>query len=128
MLGKYQAELSPKYWKEFNHLLYYIKITVDYSVLIPSKCDYPGLKTWINADWVRDETKRRSRSGALVFYYVKPFIRLCNLQTAMAIYISDAEYSSLSSHMCEITWLRIVLSEDGCGENTKPAVMKDILC
>lgn len=115
ILGKFQTEPSPKYWKEYNNLLRYIKDTVDYGVLITSKGDCHLLKYWSDVYWVRYGTQSRSRSCVLIFYHVTPVVWLWKLQTATAIYNSEAKFSSLSLCVGEVNWLQIVLSVVGCG-------------
>lgn len=63
MLGKFQAEPKPVYWKLLQHVLLNISHKTNYGLLLPVTPGAITLKAWTNADWARDKTARRSRSG-----------------------------------------------------------------
>lgn len=103
---KYQSDLSMEGWKAIKHLLRYLKSLAQFGILIPTYTAKPGLMAESDADWARDKSKRRSRSGYKIQYNRALVSCTSKLQTTTAFSSSKATFSGLSWPFCEIGWLR----------------------
>lgn len=127
MLGKFQADPTIKDWKALKHLLRYLKGTLQYGLLFPFKSDHHGLQAWSDADWARDEERRRSRTGMLVLFHGSPVSWASKMQTATAMSTAEAEFAALASTVREVVWIQDILHEVGFEQETKTAIMQDNL-
>lgn len=126
LLGKYQADPTPTDWKALKHLLRYIKGTVDYGIVLPSH-DNSALTAYSDADWARDESTRRSRSGILITFAGAPIVWQSKLQQATATSTAEAEFAALSTCAREVGWLRGVLAELHLQDDSPTTVLQDNL-
>lgn len=127
MLGKFQADPVSSDWKALKHLLRYLKGSLDYGILFPYQSDSHGLEAWSDADWARDESARRSRSGVFVAYSGCPIIWMSKMQTATATSTAEAEFGALSVAVREVVWTRNVLAEIDFPEKAETVIWQDNL-
>lgn len=116
LLGKFQTDPTPSDWKALKHLLRYLKGPVDFGIFIPRQALVKGIDAYSDADWARDETSRRSRTGIVIMYHGTPVIWSSSLQQTTATSTAEAEFSALATCAKEIVWLRDILPELSIGE------------
>lgn len=127
MLGKFQADPAPCDWKALKHLLRYLKGTVAYGVNLCNSNVCDGLQAYSDADWARDESARRSRSGILITYEDSPIFWISKMQAATATSTTEAEFSALGTCVREISWLRQLLTDIGSPESGHTTIYQDNL-
>ena len=72
MLGKFQADPGPSHWRCLQHLVRYLVYTTDHGLFYRRSSGNVSLEAYSDADWDRDETKCRSRSGFLLIINASP--------------------------------------------------------
>lgn len=111
MLGKYQEEPSRSHWNHLKQVVRYIIRTKSYGLFFPNGSGEINIVGWSDADWARDTTNRRSRSGYLITVSECPVVWSSKLQTSTALSTSEAEFFSLAQCTREICWIRELLVE-----------------
>lgn len=89
----------------------YICETTDYVILLPSSTRQVRFDALNNANWVRDECKRRSCTGYLLCTNNRPMIRTSTLQITTPLCIPEAEIAALSACVWEVFWARSLPSK-----------------
>lgn len=87
----------------------YLCRTVRLGILIPSTSVFKGLDAFSDADWVRDESLRRSRTGVVIFYHACPLFWSSRLQQAKVTSKAVAAFAALAVFGKELSCLRDVL-------------------
>lgn len=114
MLGRYLESPAPKHWKAMKHLIRYLIGTKDYGIhLRKSNTLCTKFESWSDADWARDKSTRRSRSGVLLTVNDNPILWTSKLQKATALSTTEAEFAALSDTVREVKWMRSVLEDIG---------------
>ena len=72
MLAKFQEKPLPRHWKAMKHVVRCLKGTTDYGLLLPKTKGEVRLEVWSDADWARDHSNRRSRTGGLLVINSSP--------------------------------------------------------
>ena len=103
----------------------YLIGTEHYGILLPRTGE--GLKCWVDADWERDLSKRRSRSGILIKFDSEPIIWISKLQPTTARSTAEAEFNALSQGIKKLKWIRQVLEEIGIPQKNLTTVLQDNL-
>ena len=119
MLAKFQDKPTPRLWKTMKHVVRYLKGTSDYGLLLPKTGGDVRLEVWSDADWARDISTRRSRTGGLLVINSSPVSWTSRLQVAVALSTAEAEFIALAETVRNAAWVREVLSELG-HRQTKP--------
>ena len=127
MLGKFVSNPAPKNWKALKCTMRYLVGTKNYGIKIVKAKDNINLMSWCDADWARDKSNRRSRSGYILKLNDSPIVWSSKLQTATALSSSEAEFAALSSCTKELIWIQNVLGELGFEVKTPTAVYQDNL-
>ena len=127
LLIKFQADPGPTQWKYLLHVVRYLIHTTDFGLCIKSVNGRPKFEAYSDADWARDESKRRSRSGYLLLVNSAPVIRFSKLQPATAQSTSEAEFVALQIFVREVDWVRGVLKDIGKDQNGPTVVYQDNL-
>lgn len=127
LLGKFQAEPNPKHWKALKHVMRYLQGTTDFGIWLPSGSAIPTLEVWCDADWGRDQDRRRSRTGYLLTIGGGPVIWSSKLQSSTAESSTEAEFTALAKCVGEVNWVRAVLSELGFPPTGPTTVHQDNL-
>lgn len=123
MLGRFLENPAPKHWKAMKHLVRYLIGTKYYGLRFKKSTEpFTKFEGWSDADWARDKTTRRSRSGIVLMVDENPIMWTSKLQTATALSTSEAEFSALADTVREISWLRAVLNDIGL-ELPKPTTI-----
>ena len=121
MLAKFQSDPSIKHWKTLKTLIRYVKGTTGTGILLPGGAGV-ALTAWSDADWARDQSRRRSRSGYLLTVNGGPVVWSSKLQNATTLSTTEAEFYALSSCVRDVQWMRAVLDELQ-GHQGKPTVI-----
>lgn len=95
LLDKFQADPGPQHWRMLRHLVRYVAGTTDYGQYFPIGKGALDLVAWSDADWARDLTKRRSRTGYLLTLNEGPIVWGSRLQSATAESTTEAEFAAL---------------------------------
>ena len=95
-----------------KHVIGYLSGKLDYGLVV-KKTSGHKLESWSDADWGSDQDKRRSRSGTLLTIGNNPVIWTSKLLPTGALSTAEAEFYALSQCVCEVTWVRQILSEIG---------------
>ncbi|PRQ36958.1 putative RNA-directed DNA polymerase [Rosa chinensis] len=93
-----------------HKVLRYVKQTPGQGILLPSTGSLE-LKAFCDADWARCRDTRRSVSGYCVLLGNAPISWKTKKQSTVARSSAEAEYRSMATVCCEITWLRSILSD-----------------
>ena len=110
MLGKFASQPCMRHWNAMKYLLRYLKGTADYGLKF-TKNSGSVLKAWSDADWARDQDKRRSRSGIVLTIGGNPVCWTSKLQPSVAVSTAEAEFYALSECVRDVNWCRLVLQE-----------------
>ena len=127
LLGKFQADPGPTQWKHLLHVVRYLIHTPEHELFIKSNNGQPRLEAYSDADWARDESNRRSRSGYLLLINSAPIIWSSKLQPATAQSTSEAEFAALQACVREVDWVRGMLKEIGHAQRGPTTVYQDNL-
>lgn len=66
MLANYRGMSAPEHWKAMMHVVKYIEGTIALGNLLPVKDRTIRLEVCSDANWTRDQSNRRSRTGTLI--------------------------------------------------------------
>ena len=125
MLAKYQSKPSMQHWKMAKNVVRYLIDTQDRGILMQNNDE--GLICWVDADWARDLSKRRSRTGILITYNGAPIVWVSKLQTTTAQSTAEAEFNALAHGIKEVKWMRSILNEIGMPQTEPTTVYQDNL-
>ncbi|XP_024177719.1 uncharacterized mitochondrial protein AtMg00810-like [Rosa chinensis] len=95
-------------------VLRYIKQTPGQGILLPSTGSLE-LKAFCDADWARCKDTRRSTTGYCIFLGNAPISWKTKKQGIVSRSSAEAEYRSMATTCCEITWLRSLLKDLNVG-------------
>ena len=126
MLGKFAASPLPRHWNAMKHVIRYLSGTQDYGLVFKKKCGH-DLGAWSDAEWARDEHKRRSRSGILITIGSNPVIWTSKLQPSVALSTTEAEFYALSECIREVNWVRQLFIELDIEMSSPTPVQQDKL-
>lgn len=107
-LGKFQSAPAPRYCKAMKDVPLYLKGTMDYGIRYRNNST-TKLEAWSDADWARDQDKRRSRSGIAIFTGVNPVLWSSKLQPCVATSTAETEFHALSKCTKAVHWCCQVL-------------------
>ena len=127
MLGKFQADPGPTQWKYLQHLVRYLIATPEHGLYLKADQGRATLQAYSDADWAREEEKRRSRSGYVLYINSSPIIWSSKLQTATAQSTAEAEFFALHSVVREVSRVRDILRELGEHQRSPTVVYQDNL-
>lgn len=128
MIAKFQSNPRPIHWKMLKNVVRYLIGTTEYGILLPTRSSNKAeILCWADADWARDLSKRRSRTGFLVTINGGPIIWTSKLQSCTAQSTAEAEFNALSHAIREVKWLRMVLKELKVIDNEPTQVLQDNL-
>ncbi|XP_004293245.1 PREDICTED: uncharacterized mitochondrial protein AtMg00810-like [Fragaria vesca subsp. vesca] len=87
-----------------------VKQTSGQGILLPSTGQLE-LKAYCDADWARCKDTMRSTTGYCIFLGNAPISWKTKKQGTMSHSSAEAEYRSMATTCCEITWLRSILND-----------------
>lgn len=126
MLGKFSSAPAPRHWKAMKQVVRYLQGTKQVGLVFKKGCD-GTLEAWSDADWARDQDKRRSRSGIVLTIGGNPVSWTSKLQPSVALSTCEAEFYALSECVREVNWVRQVLKELGFDTEEPTCVYQDNL-
>ena len=95
------------------NVLRYLKATPGQGLLLPSNGSL-NLRAFCDADWARCRDTRRSVTGYCIFLGNAPVSWKTKKQGTVSRSSAEAEYRSMASTCCEVTWLQNVLKGFEC--------------
>ncbi|KAF7346029.1 Retrovirus-related pol polyprotein [Mycena sanguinolenta] len=103
---------QPEHWKALQHLLAYVKGTLDYKITY-RRGGGTGIKPvgWVDADYAADLATRRSTSGEVFMMAGGPVSWSSKKQNAVALSTVEAEYIALTRASKQAMWMYSFLSE-----------------
>ena len=127
MIAKYQSNPRPIHWKMVKNVVRYLMGTADYVILLQNQKEKTSVQCWSDADWARDLSNRRSRTGLLLTINNGPIVWTSKIQSSTALSTSEAEFNALAYGIKELKWIRIVLLELQVIDGNPITVMQDNL-
>lgn len=91
-------------------VLRYLKQTPGQGILLPSTGQLE-IKAYCDADWARCKDTRRSTTGYCIFLGNAPISWKTKKQVTVSRSSAEAEYRSMATTCCEITWIRNLLKD-----------------
>ncbi|KAL6128773.1 hypothetical protein ACLB2K_072128 [Fragaria x ananassa] len=93
-----------------HQVLRYVKQTPGQGIFLPAKGKLE-LTAYFDVDWARCRDTRRSLTGYCVMLGVAPISWRTKKQTTVSRSSAEAEYRSMATTCCEVTWLRNILRD-----------------
>lgn len=124
MSGKFQESPAPVHWKLLNQIVRYLIGTIDHCLYLLKPEGKNALEGWSDADWARDTSNRRSRSGYIITVSGSPEIWCCKLQTYTYLSSSEAEFFSLGYCTREVIWIPDLLHDLGVQQLSPTKVLQ----
>ncbi|KAL5560356.1 hypothetical protein UlMin_036567 [Ulmus minor] len=109
-LSQFMQEPRKPHLEAVHRILRYLKGSPGQGLLFPSDNDL-GLIGYCDADWAGCITTRRSVTGYCVFLGKALISWKSKKQTTVSKSSAEAEYRSMASITCELTWLRQLLRD-----------------
>lgn len=122
MLAKFQSSPSMRHWKAMKHVCRYLLGTASYGIRFCRGSSRPVLTAWTDADWARDQDKRRSRTGYVLRLSGGPVVWCSKMQTSVATSTTEAEFDALATTVRDVIWVRAIIQDLG-QPVTKPTVV-----
>ncbi|KAL5549762.1 hypothetical protein UlMin_004993 [Ulmus minor] len=107
-LSQFMQEPRKPHLEAVHRILHYLKGSPGQGLLFPSNNDL-GLIGYCDADWGGCITTRRYMTGYCVFLGKALISWKSKKQTTVSKSSAEAEYKSMASITCELTWLRQLL-------------------
>jgi hypothetical protein len=114
---------QPEHWKAVQHLLAYVKGTIDYKITYRRGVG-SGIKPigYVDADYAGDLETRRSTSGEVFMMSGGPVSWSSKKQATVALSTVEAEYVALTRSAKQAVWMYSFLGELAMPQE-KPAVL-----
>ncbi|KAK9939067.1 hypothetical protein M0R45_015776 [Rubus argutus] len=110
ILSQFMDKPRQPHLEAAHKVLRYVKQTPGQGILLPSTGSLE-LRAFCDADWARCRDTRRSVSGYCMFLGNAPVSWKTKKQNTVARSSAEAEYRSMATACCEITWLRSILRD-----------------
>jgi hypothetical protein len=109
--SRYQCHPTEQHRVHLKRVLRYIKGSLDYKLCYKKNMNMPQiLSAYIDADWGNDINDRRSTTGYLLKLYGCTISWCSRKQQTVAISSTESEYMAVSDAICEILWIRSLIS------------------
>nr|GEV63950.1 retrovirus-related Pol polyprotein from transposon TNT 1-94 [Tanacetum cinerariifolium] len=110
VLSQFVADPRKSHLEAANRVLRYLKATPGQGILISRSGDL-ALKAYCDADWLGCSYTRRSRTGYFLLLGGTPISWKSKKQSVVSRSSEEAEYRAMASTVCEVLWVRWLLSE-----------------
>ena len=110
ILSQFMNQPRQPHLNAAHQVLRYIKYSPGQGILLPSSGNLE-LTAFCDADWARCKDTRRSISGYCIMLGRAPVSWRTKKQGTVSRSSAEAEYRSMASTCCEVTWLRTILHD-----------------
>lgn len=110
ILSQFMDKPRQPHLEAAHKVLRYIKQAPGQGILLPSKGPLE-LKAFCDADWARCKDTRRSLTRYCILLGHAPISWKTKKQSTVARSSAEAEYRSMATTCCEVTWLQSILKD-----------------
>ncbi|KAD6119214.1 hypothetical protein E3N88_10485 [Mikania micrantha] len=110
LLSQFVADPRENHLNAVIRVLRYLKATPGQGILLPKEGD-TRLVAYSDADWLGCQTTRRSRTGYLLLLGGAPISWKSKKQSLVSRSSAEAEYRAMATAVCEVLWVRSLLTE-----------------
>ncbi|PKU80138.1 Retrovirus-related Pol polyprotein from transposon TNT 1-94 [Dendrobium catenatum] len=112
------------HFNDLKRLLRYIQGTLHFGISLFANSKL-NLLAYVDSDWAGDSSDRKSTTGYCTFLGSSIVSWSVKKQNAVARSSTEAEYRALASAAAEVTWLRRLLQELNCTQQTATTILCD---
>lgn len=112
ILSQFMHQPRQDHWNAVMRVLRYLKGSVEQGVFLSAESDL-RLRAWCDSDWGRCPLTRHSVCGWIVALGNSPVCWKTSKQEVVSRSSAEAEYQSMALTVCELKWLRHLLSDLG---------------
>lgn len=108
---RYQSHPTEQHWIHLKRVLSYIKGSLNHKLCYKKSINMPQvLSVYVDADWGNDINDCRSTTGYLIKLYGCTISWYSRKQQTVAILSTESEYMAVSDAICEVLWIRSLIS------------------
>ncbi|KAL0360589.1 UNVERIFIED_CONTAM: Retrovirus-related Pol polyprotein from transposon RE1 [Sesamum radiatum] len=109
-LSQYMQTPCQQHWNATLHLVKYLKGTPCIGLFFPAEANF-SLKAYSDADWAACVDTRRSLTGYFIFLGSALISWKTKKQSTVSRSTAEAEYRSMGTTVCELTWIFNLLQD-----------------
>ncbi|KAL0366649.1 UNVERIFIED_CONTAM: Retrovirus-related Pol polyprotein from transposon RE2 [Sesamum radiatum] len=109
-LSQYMQTPCQQHWNAALHLVKYLKGTPCIGLFFPAEANF-SLKAYSDADWAACVDARRSLTGYCIFLGSALISWKTKKQSTVSRSTAEAEYRSMGTTVCELTWIFNLLQD-----------------
>ncbi|KAL0436991.1 UNVERIFIED_CONTAM: Retrovirus-related Pol polyprotein from transposon RE1 [Sesamum radiatum] len=109
-LSQYMQTPCQQHWNAALHLVKYLKGTPCIGLFFPAEANF-SLKAYSDADWAACVDTRRSLTGYCIFLGSALISWKTKKQSTVSRSTAEAEYRSMGTTVCELTWIFNLLQD-----------------
>lgn len=112
ILSQFMQQPRDAHWEAALRVVRYLKKSPGQGILLHADSDL-SLKGWCDSDWASCPLTRRSLTGWFVLLGSSPVSWKTKKQNTVSRSSAEAEYRSMAATVCELKWLKQLLSDLG---------------
>ncbi|KAL4193104.1 hypothetical protein AMTRI_Chr06g197640 [Amborella trichopoda] len=112
ILSQYMHDQQEPHLGTAQRVLWYLKWSPSQGLVL-SLINSFQISTYYDSDWANCPTTQRFTTGYITFQGSSPLSWRTNKQSTISRSLADAEYRSMATTACELTWLKILSSDLG---------------